>query len=538
MNKNHYKSLWLYVLLILFAAGTYVIGGFSGHMRMNYLFLLLMAALILYADLKGLRRMREFGEDAARLTQAVLSGKDRQSLAEMIRQQDADYTEEEKRFRNTVYLNLMETGGFKNPRIQEDWLRLIRDWRAEDGENIRIEDYLDEDEVLEHCSGSFCRQVPGILTALGILGTFIGLIVGLHGFDFAGADQMTSSVGTLVGGLNVAFFTSVYGVALSIVFNLVRGEAMAALSSDLNALEDLFDMVLHPIHREDTQDLIRAALERQEASLAAIKTQVDSGIGKNLGSQIGKTLKPQFDEINESLRNVVFDFRNEQSTALTKIVTSFVKQMRGSLDSHINELGLSVDALSLAQTEMTGSLKGLLEEIARTGTDTANINEKAGQIMEKVDICTGSMQQTVDKSEDLIREMSLYADGLQSSVERQEAMLAMMSQHEARLDEICTKILASQEALNESILAFQTAAGQRAAAIPESFAGETAEAQDAGTRQAAPEGPTERELLAGILEILKTQADTQAELSRRLASLEARQSRSLGQRIAGLFGRH
>ena len=35
-----------------------------------------------------------------------------------------------------------------------------------------------------------------------------------------------------------------------------------------------------------------------------------------------------------------------------------------------------------------------------------------------------------------------------------------------------------------------------------------------------------------------TQADTQAELSRRLASLEARQSRSLGQRIAGLFGRH
>lgn len=77
--------------------------------------------------------------------------------------------------------------------------------KSSDGMDCNVEDYIFESEILESCNYNVWAQGAGILTAMGILGTFLGLVMGLRSFDFSNADQMTSSVEALVGGLNVAF---------------------------------------------------------------------------------------------------------------------------------------------------------------------------------------------------------------------------------------------------------------------------------------------------------------------------------------------
>jgi len=83
-----------------------------------------------------------------------------------------------------------------------------------------IEDYFNDDILGLKSWQNVVLQIPGTLTGLGILGTFIGLIVGIQGIGFSSVNAALSSVQTLLSGIQVAFYTSISGVILSVVFNI------------------------------------------------------------------------------------------------------------------------------------------------------------------------------------------------------------------------------------------------------------------------------------------------------------------------------
>ena len=53
------------------------------------------------------------------------------------------------------------------------------------------------------------QVAPSILTSLGVFGTFLGVALGLSGFDTANIEQ---SVPSLIEGLKTAFWTSIIGI--------------------------------------------------------------------------------------------------------------------------------------------------------------------------------------------------------------------------------------------------------------------------------------------------------------------------------------
>ncbi|MDD6422130.1 MAG: EAL domain-containing protein [Intestinibaculum porci] len=83
-----------------------------------------------------------------------------------------------------------------------------------------IEDYINEDGISLVCWHNVVGLIPGTLTGLGILGTFIGLIIGINNLSFDDTTTALASVKTLLEGINVAFYTSISGLILSLIFNL------------------------------------------------------------------------------------------------------------------------------------------------------------------------------------------------------------------------------------------------------------------------------------------------------------------------------
>ena len=63
---------------------------------------------------------------------------------------------------------------------------------------------------------------PAILTGLGVLGTFVGLAMGIGGLDLdsANIENLDKSISPLIKGSSKAFVTSVWGVAFSLLFAL------------------------------------------------------------------------------------------------------------------------------------------------------------------------------------------------------------------------------------------------------------------------------------------------------------------------------
>lgn len=64
---------------------------------------------------------------------------------------------------------------------------------------------------------SFASSIPGHMTAIGILGTFIGIFFGLYNFDVS---NLKTSIPLLLEGMKLAFTTSIAGLASSTILRV------------------------------------------------------------------------------------------------------------------------------------------------------------------------------------------------------------------------------------------------------------------------------------------------------------------------------
>ena len=450
MKKSGNKNI-LYAVWGILCAATAFLGGFSHSMLINYAFLAVMGLLILIVDRHGLSKI-------CRIT------KDLKGITETFSEAEAKGTQG-----NEAYLSLMESMHFTYPETEGDWMRLQESWKSSDGMDCDVEDYIFESELLESCNYNVCTQVAGILTALGILGTFLGLVLGLRSFDFSNADQMTSSVEALVGGLNVAFYTSIYGVTLSILYNIIFRRITTGLTQELNHFYDAFNSALEPVSQKAMAERMDSRQAENNALMQEIKELLDERLGERLGYQMAETLTPVFDRIIQSLDSMMLDFHKEQANSLEKIVDAFVDRMGGALNSHVKALGESVNALSQAQREMSIELYKLIRQIVKTGQNTSQINEHAGIILEQLSGYIPLLTQTSQDSAKVIENMTQWSEDVQKMTDTQQKvmkemaveqneLLKTMAEHEAHLDQTCEQINLNQQQLSDSLTEFTKAA--------------------------------------------------------------------------------
>jgi chromosome segregation ATPase len=69
----------------------------------------------------------------------------------------------------------------------------------------------------------FIHYTPNLLTSIGILGTFVGIVIGLLDFDVSDID---GSIGSLLEGLKTAFITSLAGMSLAILFKILDSSGL------------------------------------------------------------------------------------------------------------------------------------------------------------------------------------------------------------------------------------------------------------------------------------------------------------------------
>ena len=80
---------------------------------------------------------------------------------------------------------------FLGDRMQGTWADFLQNAELRDahGESCDVSQYINEDTVIYAMGGTrLAEMTPGILTSLGILGTFLGLVLGLSGLNLNAAD--------------------------------------------------------------------------------------------------------------------------------------------------------------------------------------------------------------------------------------------------------------------------------------------------------------------------------------------------------------
>ena len=150
--------------------------------------------------------------------------------------------------------------------------RLYRDEaerQNEDGEVVSdIEDWISEDMLGLRTWQGLVAQVPGILTGLGIIGTFVGLLMGIGSIGFSSLEAALESVAALLSGIETAFYTSIAGVILSIIFNIFYRVLWNTMLREYGLFCEYFHRMIVPMAEKQ----LRSA---QQRDMKEIKEKLD-----------------------------------------------------------------------------------------------------------------------------------------------------------------------------------------------------------------------------------------------------------------------
>lgn len=108
---------------------------------------------------------------------------------------------------------------------------------------VESESYFSVAAFTEGMKGGLWSGLAGTFTGIGILGTFIGLTIGLAGVDTSSTGALSSSISGLLGGMSTAFVTSIFGIVSAIVFGVWHSQNMKRFGDAASRFTDALDQV-------------------------------------------------------------------------------------------------------------------------------------------------------------------------------------------------------------------------------------------------------------------------------------------------------
>ena len=214
-----------------------------------------------------------------------------------------------------------------------------------------IGDYINTGLVDSVMHRNILNQVAGVMTGLGILGTFIGLSLGLQHFSTGTTAEVTNSIAPLMDGIKVAFHTSIYGMVFSLVFNFTY---KCKLEEAEDAVEEFLDVYKKYVLPDTTTDGINKFMELQQQQVTAVETMTD-----RVTENLNRIMDPQFEKLNGVITDFSHVATRNQTEALRSVTAAFVKEMDATMGSTFTRLNTVLQRAEQAQRQNAD----LLEEL-------------------------------------------------------------------------------------------------------------------------------------------------------------------------------
>lgn len=286
-------------------------------------------------------------------------------------------------YRNSVLVNraVMKlertTGNKKKPIWQEprflgrtlrpEWQRFLlnADQLELRGLPCNTEEYINEDSVVYKPGHAQVAEIlPTLLTSLGILGTFLGMMEGLTSVDFSDSATTISSIPTLLGGMRFAFATSVVGITCSLIFNItyhaVKGRAFKAL--------DAFDETFYELAMPRPLDSdVQMIIQKQDEDLSM--QQTIGQLGGQIAGAVELAVSRATHPLTMSMDNFIQGTTREQVDGIQRIVNRFMQQMDGAMNGQFNSLAETMNRLHQSMTETQQSLNYSIETAKELALD-------------------------------------------------------------------------------------------------------------------------------------------------------------------------
>ena len=246
----------------------------------------------------------------------------------------------------------------------------------------------------------------GTLVGLGLLGTFLGLTLGIKDFDSSSTQNIQKSIQLLLSGMGTAFITSLVGMLLSMIYSFCDKYWRNRLSKHLHVLTKKLDS-LYYIDDRTLDDLNEQALAK---SIASTMKEV-----------VEHEMRSVVNALNEKLT-----YNNESGEATT--IANAIREI-------LKENQEQSKALKSFSTDLAIELNNGFDEVL-----SRQMQQKILPLMENVDATTKAIVEHIDQMASLVS--SPATDMIQTVVdELKNSMSEMMKEFSSGLSGSATNEL-------------------------------------------------------------------------------------------------
>lgn len=322
----------------------------------------------------------------------------------------------------------------------------------------------------------FLAAVPGFLTAIGVIGTFAGLLMGLgeiqdagFGSVDSGVDEIKAGIGGMIAGAAIAFTTSVWGIGSSVVFNfcekilerLIRASIsqlqnrIDSLYQRLTAEKSLADIEGHSREsREIMQTLAEQIGERMQRALLESTAKITESLVESLQSILGPNIE-----------KLVANANAGAETALNDLVERFMQAMSDAGQRQGEQMNAAAANVQGALDDMHSGLNGFVQRLDQQMNNIAESNRSIMQgvqkrLTERID----AQQQQANKRDQALISQIEQLQGSQGNLDR---MIETQTKQQKDMLEQILVIVGEAETMANHNQAVGNQLGQTAAAFEE-----------------------------------------------------------------------
>jgi ABC-type transporter Mla subunit MlaD len=263
----------------------------------------------------------------------------------------------------------------------------------------------------------FFKHLPGILTGLGIIGTFLGLIHGLQAFRIdENTEIVRQSLDQLLHGVYEAFVVSMAAIALAMIVTLIEKFLFSVLYGKVEELCFLIDSlyqsgageeylerlvkyseesasqakIIKDALVKDLKEILSEVTQQQIQSTQTSQQQLSEQFRESIEIGISQPLKGIAEELNRKR----IDTNHDLSGALNDVFAVFTQNLQNLFGGQTKDIydmqQKTVEALQATVTQF----QQMTTNIDTTGRNTTNVmSETLTQAMEAME----SRQQTMNE---------------------------------------------------------------------------------------------------------------------------------------------
>lgn len=297
----------------------------------------------------------------------------------------------------------------------------------------------------------FYKHVPGILTGIGIIGTFSGLIFGLVHFEVSSnTDAVRKSLADLIQNVGHAFIVSAIAIGLAMLFTWIEKSLVTARFRQVEKVCRLLDGMFDAGAGEEYLSRLVEASE----TAATQSTQLKDALVADLKEILSEVTRQQVEAMATNNRQLSDTFAQSLKEPLERISTA-VESVSGSQGEAVSRL--LTDVLSGFTTQMQemfgGQLRGMNDVLQQT---SLAIHEAASKFDQLADGMQHAGKNAVDE---MARRLD---DALLSLEQRQNDMNGTMSEF---IEAMRTQVSDSQQQTAEKLTTMLGDLGTQTAAL-------------------------------------------------------------------------